>query len=232
MSLAHLDSERTLFMHKPVILVVAVLLLAGRASASDNGRAYAFARANAERFTTEVTEVQGIQLGSKITVQGALDALDFSFLRPAYDPPAGELVIEYRHAEVKSLQLSEVCKPTGAFTGQNAYGVRMRVQKQKCERFFVRDGDGQAAKVAGTRIKMSPAQFRALTKNGVRAEVDFLVGHPNSKLIVEFSDTVEAANLSHAFETYMKVWTITGRVLAVRWVLPIDGQQVTVWPPS
>lgn len=224
--------ERALFMHKPVILVVAVLLLVGQASASDNGRAFAFARANAERFTTEVTEVQGIQLGSKITVQGALDSLDFSFLQPTYDPAAGELVIQYRHAEVGGLQLSEVCKSAGAYTGQNAYGVRMRVQRQRCERFFVRDGDVRAASIAGSRIKMTPAQFRDLIKKGVRAEVDFLVGHPKSNVIVSFSDTVEGATLSHAFETYMKVWTISGRVLGVRWILPIDGQQVTVWPPS
>jgi hypothetical protein len=67
---------------------------------------------------------------------------------------------------------------------------------------------------------MSPSQFRAINKNGVQAEFDLTLGHPNKNVVVDYDEGLDGATINYPFESYMKVWTVYGRVEEIRWNLP------------
>jgi len=161
--------------------------------------------------------------------QGQGHSIDLSAFRPEYDVSSGEFVVGFSLAIVGNLLISQTCKQAGSFPAQNAFGAKVTVRRQTCERFFVNDGDVMAARVGGTRIKMTPDQFREIKKRGVRTEIDMTVGHPKHDEPVTFSDTLDEATVSDPIETRMRVWTVFGRLNEIRWILPGEKQAVLFW---
>lgn len=197
--------------------------------ASDNNALMAFARTNAEKFKNEIVETKGIKLGSKITVLGVVGEVEFMYFGANYIPDDGELVIGSTVARLNHLMIYESCEPAGSFIGQNSYGAKTTVRRQKCERLFVRDGDPLAVRIAGSRIKMTPSQFREINRSGVKVELDLVVGHPNKNTAVSYSESIDSATLKYPIESHMRVWSVDGRVKEVRWILPGGTQPTQIW---
>lgn len=199
------------------------------AVSSDNTKIISFARTNAEKFKSETTAVKDVTLGSKLTVRGVLDYIDLMPFGLRYDDAAGEAFVGYSLATLYTLKLSESCKLGRSFLGQNAFGAKKMVGRKTCERFFVADGNAMGVSISGARIKMSPAQFRTITKSGVKTEIDFTIGHPDREVAVGFDDTTHDATIDHPVQSHMKVWTVYGEIDDIRWILPGDSQEIRVW---
>jgi len=216
-----------------LVKLVSVILMCGlqftSAMASDNNALMTFARQNAQKFKSELVELKGITLDSKITVQGTVDKIEFMYFRAKYRPEDGEMVIGSEVATHTHLKIFESCKTTGSFVGQNAYGAKTTVRRQKCERFFAQDGNPVAVRIGGSRIKMTPSQFRAMNSGGVKAEFDLIVGHPNEDIVVRYDESIDSATVRYPTESHMKVWSVYGRVEEIRWVLPGEAQAIQIW---
>ena len=206
-----------------------LLVLFPIACLADSAGLAAFGRINAEKFKSETIGSSGVSVGAATTVQGSFDRLDVAALNLSYDDVAGEAIVESNFAHLQSMRVSETCKGTGSFAAQKSFGAKAVVRRRTCERFVVMDGDVRAANIAGARIKMNPTQFREISKQGVKAEMDFTIGHANTNQTVRFSDLVDDATISDPSETRMKVWIVYGRVDEVRWLLPNEKQSVAVW---
>lgn len=202
------------------------VLLVTDAICADNSALTSFARNNAEKFKNEIVETKGVALGTRITVQGVLDSSDIYGLHPKYDVETGEMLIG---GTFRSFMFLQSIKHKGSFLGKNAFGAKTTVSRDAYERFFVRNGDLMEVDLEGTRVKMSPSQFRTINKLGIRAEVDLILGHPNEDVVVKFSDTIEAATIHFPVEGHMKVWTVYGRFEEIRWFLPGEKQATLVW---
>lgn len=196
---------------------------------ADNSAVIAFARNNAEKFKNEITKTKGVELGTKVTVQGNLDKIDLMGLGLKYDAESGEMVIGFSLVRLNRLIFLESCKKNGSFVGQNAFGVKTKVSRESCEHFVVRDGDVMGVRLGGNRIKMSPSQFRAISKNGVQTEFDLTVGHPKNDVVVDFSESTHDASIDNPHEYLMKVWTVSGQIEEIRWFLPGEKQSTPVW---
>ncbi|MBX7134795.1 MAG: hypothetical protein K1X67_19170 [Fimbriimonadaceae bacterium] len=211
-------------------------LLLANAMASDNNIAIAFARKNAEKFKTELAEVKGVAYGATVTLEAFLDPIELVVLSTKYDPGTEEMIVGSSISTLNQLMFSENCKLIGSFLGQNAFGVKTTVRRKACERFWLNDGDVMAVQISGARIKMSPSQFRAINKAGVMAEVDITIGHPKHDVTVEYQESVNDATIEHPVQSYMKVWTVYGRIEEIRWALPGEkpakGAMAVLWRAS
>lgn len=200
-----------------------------------NNFAIAFSRANAEKFKNEIIEVKGLALGTKITLNLKPDLEDALFGDTTYDPEKAEMVFSNPHggssSPVEIIKYLESCKTNGSsFLGQNTYGAKTMVRRKTCERFFVDDiDDDRGADDQEIRVKMSPSQFRSITKNGVRNEVDFIIDQPKNGTVVTFGESWNKATINDPVESHIKVWMLYGHIVALRWFLPGEKESVKVW---
>ena len=207
---------------------IALALIANIAHA-DNSQLIKFTRANAEKFLSEVVEVVGLGIDSKILVDGFLDGIDLLAVKPQYDDATGELVVVSPIAYLSSLQISEICKKTGTFPAQNSFGAKTVVRQQTCERFVVQESNSSIARLAGARLKMTPSQFRDIQKRGVRARFEFTIRFNSKKETVIFSDHVEEATIKDPVQSRMKVWQVYGNITEILLILPGESQAITFW---
>lgn len=201
--------------------------LMAKVAFADNSNLLAFSRKNAEKFKNEIATVGGLNLGTNST---AIAKLDFNAPwsdAPVYDAEAGEAVF---NNDPSGLLVSETCKSKGTFKGQNSFGAKATVRAQSCERFFVRDGDVMAVRIRNLRLKMPPAVFRLILKDGVVAAYDFSIGHTDQSEVVSFSDDDNEATIEYPVKTNMKVWTVYAKLTEIRWTLPGEEQPIVVWP--
>lgn len=202
-------------------------------SVYDNNAVINFSRKNAEKYRTEIYETKGISIGTKTHVLGiidspAMEAVEMSSLDLNYDVESGELIIGSSYPTALFL-ISNSCKTTGFFIGQNAYGAKAKIRGETCERFFIEDKTGFAGNIGGTRIKISPSQFRAIKKWGVKKELTFTVGVPNTDIPVDFLESVNSATIDNPVESHIKAWTVSGRIDEIKWLLPEDKTATSVW---
>ena len=228
-------------MNKSSFLLLLSLLFFSGLAHSDNAEFIAFARANADRFKDEIVGDRGIGLGTTTTVRGKISPADFDYYFVAYDPDNGEMVIGSTPPDADRFFFTDiwsagklVCKPTGTFLGQTAYGAKVTVRRETCDRFIVentiRGSSGLFGVLfKGTKIKMSPAQFRAIKKNGITAEYDLTVGRADNQPVVGLESTISNPTSSDPYQTTMNVWTISGIFEEIRWVLPLGGGMTRVW---
>ena len=97
-----------------MLLTSLVSMAASGAQAFDNQAAMAFSRANAGKFRTEVTEIQGVTVGKTITVNGLLDYIDVMALGLKYNPDSVTATPKSL-ARLGSLKIHEKCVPKGSF---------------------------------------------------------------------------------------------------------------------
>jgi hypothetical protein len=187
-----------------------------------------FARINANRYKTEIVELDGVKLGSRGIIQGLLQPLKVG---GDYDPSTGEFVLGTVYPD--ELKYFEKCTPNGSYIAQNAFGVKVKVRRQNCEEFLVKDGDVLGSEVLlpkrGARIKMSPSQFRDFNKNGVMTRLEFKIGHIARKVTIDLIEPTDEPSFSNPVESRMKISTIYGSIEKIFWILPGERDATLIW---
>jgi hypothetical protein len=144
----------------PLALWMAVFV--APAWAQDNSRVVGFARVNADKFMQEIAP-GSIQVGSVVSVRGRFDAIDFSglvsLINSPYDASTQRLRFNGPLAHVSSLQISQTCRGTGSFVGQNAFGAKTTVRREACERFLVSDVRVLGVNIDSATMNVSPVEF-------------------------------------------------------------------------
>lgn len=207
-------------MTKVLFTVLLFLLLVTEAGASDNNAVVAFARKNANRYKNELIETSGIAVGSTVTLERNLDFLWVYPLDNRYDAETGEMVLGPSSAFSLTIMFQRSCKPLGKVLGQNAYGARKEISVESCEYFWAENASEMAVEITESRIRMAPAQFRAIENGGARIEVDLRLGSSGKQFVVEFGQGVTAATNASPVESRNKVWKVFGEIQEMRLVFP------------
>jgi hypothetical protein len=199
-----------------------------------NNFAIAFSRANADKFTNEIKEVKGLTIGTAITVTTDPNYPESISIisKIAYDSDKSEMIIKgYQPNNI--IFYSESCKFKGSsFVGQNSFGAKTVVRKKTCDRFIAHDPDIDDINFDDSpeiKIRMSPSQYRSISKNGVRAEIDFIIDQPKEGTVVRFAEAWNDATINHPIEAHLNNWWLNGHVREVRWFLPGEKKPVKVW---
>jgi hypothetical protein len=199
--------------------------LPAAAGAADNSLFWTFAKANADKFPSEISGP--LHVGDVVTVRGRLDTIEMAYWMPPYNDSEGSVTFTGIHANLYSLQLPDVCRGEGSFTGQNAFGAKVQVRRESCER-VVAFGDGSLS-FAGATMKMTPGQYRTMKKSGIDVEIDFKIA-PNKKgEVVTFTANTSPGTVTDPVESKVKVWMVNGQIQAARFLTPGTLQPVPVF---
>jgi len=206
--------------HSLVILAALSLPCFG----ADNVAVSKFAKANGDRYTSELAP-QSL-MGSKVTIEALLDQIDLRL--PDYEPDPGRIVFNASSSQVYMATVAQTCKPAGTFVGQNSFGARTRVRRQACDKVVI-SSDDSGASLNGREVRMSAPQYRFIKESGVSVEIDFTLLPLKSNVAVEFENVINEATVEHPVESRIRLWSLAGRIEAIRWRLPGGGAPVTVW---
>lgn len=232
-----------------ISLCLWVTMFATPAICADNIALRSFANKNANKFKSEITTVEGVSIGSKITISinPTFTKLNFDFAErnsilemlrldsgdlmlrfvsfAFYDPEKEEMV--FNNSSINSHNFSDKCKEKGSYVGQNSFGAKAVVKRKECDFFVIHYANKLTIK--DVHIKMSPSQFRTIKMNGVQAEIDFIVGYPDKDITVAKSSRFSEAEVSIPVELSSTHWNINGTIEELRWILPGDKKAITIW---
>lgn len=198
------------------------------ALASDNERMAAFARANAGKYIAEINDAAAVKQGELVTLAISADAAATQLLSFDYDGGTGMVKVTGSPAGQSDVKYVEKCKSAGSYIGQNAFGAKMRVQKEKCERYFI---NGTASYRnwlrIDTQIKATPDQFRVLKAKGASLEADVIVGNLKG-LVAEFTTDHSDPTIDDPTDSDTRAWSLYGVIKEIRMVMPITGERVTI----
>lgn len=206
------------FRKRLIAIGFSFLSTANAAIAADNNSLINFAKANANKFRSELATINNISIGSHVVLAGKIEGYWFES-NSKYDDENGLLVIK---GSPYDIDLSEVCKVRGKARGQNALGVKMTIALQDCNAFRVKDtySDSWIKSQAENRIKVTPSQYRSLVNNGVHAEFDVIVGLFKGDYVVEFGVHHEQATIQNPVETRTNSWDTNVQFDRISFILP------------
>jgi hypothetical protein len=200
--------------------------------AADNAALISFARANAEKFDSEIA-AGPVQVGSVLTLKGRYDSIDMTGMFDPFTPYDGRTHLA-RFASVGvsvwHLQLAETCRPAGSFTGQNAFGAKANVRRETCERFWASDVRSGGVSVSGMTMELTPEEYRVVKSKGVDVEVVFKIAPTKTGEVVKIDEGVNTATLDNPVETRLKVWDVKGEIQEVRFKVPGRETSFVMYP--
>ena len=226
-------SVATRRLHTRIILLCVIASCGasvGAQSLAQEKRAWSFAKANVNKFAREARPVAGLAAGSILTFESHRE---LSLIE--YDASSGAFVSMYvTHGRE---QVDDQCKGTGSYVGQNAFGVKVRVQRQTCDFLFIEDStkppfesgdvtcshrykhDPVECRRFGDvqiRIPMTTSQFRTAKQEGLKYEVDFEIGATEPSELVTYDAYKSDATITSPFETTNRVALVTLRAFVCK----------------
>lgn len=134
------------------------------------------------------------------------------------------------------------CEATGSFTGQNAFGRKVRVTTRRCEHVEIsphtsfklgsrvceapqtQPADQGAAPCREYRhelkIPLSAAQYRQMKIGGFKFEIDFAPGGLDGEPVAEVDRRRTTAKIDYPYEDALATLSLHGVIKAVRLIAP------------
>lgn len=200
------------------VLLLAILLecAIGNASyAADNATLVKFAKANADKYASEVTPVNGVTTGSLVTVSYK-DLVEGKF--------DGTTLTGSQYVD-SSRMFSQVCRTLGKHIGQNGFGAKFTVEEYNCDDVYMSD-TGSGAWV-DLNLTLSPNVYRQITKDGVQAEAEYVI--TSQGLLVNYHSGDAVATPSDPETFHNHIWDIAAKLQRVIWHIPGRTDPLTVW---
>lgn len=223
-----------------------LILLIQQAFAANEDALLSFAKKNAGKFSTEIEQ---FSKPVKVRARPTDDWWTFSM----YDQEK-QILVANRGSVTYRERLSQRCTNVGSFVGQNSFGAKTRVQKQRCERLEIQDVRTLGVKLGNLdcslanrltlskseedrrqecremnfrrfEIPMTPQQYRVLKERGPIYEIDFDVGADAKQEVVTDDTVVSEATISEPIEQTIRILRVYGKFRSVRIMSP-DGQIV------
>lgn len=212
-------------------LAISILLsaAAGLSLADDAAVVVEFAKANADRYASELQGTTGLQVGSTVTLNVRVSPTEASTLIQ-YDGNAGTISFQSLRSRASLVSVSSACQTTGHYAGQNSFGAKADVRTQRCDAVRLKSLDPLGASFQGAVIQATPDQFRAIKRDGVVAVYRFTIAPSAAGLVVERSRSASSATIDLPVDTVGESLNVLGKFEQVSWQLPGSAEPVELWP--
>ncbi len=193
-------------------LLAIFVVLPASCLASDEAWLADFTKKNAGKF---MSELSGLPRLATVRIKPFSGWWRFA----QYDQQAGALTADLA-GNVWSEWVYERCKPNGNFTGVNAFGSKVNVQRQTCERLEIQDPDIDGISLRHLTLAMSPQQFRDFKSLGPIYEIEMNVGVGVKQEVASDDTIIASAKIDSPVEKRIRVLRVNGEFQTLRIYAP------------